>query len=99
MKPSQVTEQMKSSFLAAWFARKDKESAVTPGIAAALTAMPDDLLRELARERGCMMVPAEKFKRWMYLAEESRSLLIDHEMNEFLAANAVPTIDGGANHD
>ena len=28
-------------------------------VAAAMTAMPDDLLRELVRERGWVMVPAE----------------------------------------
>lgn len=60
MKPEQVTDEMIDSYCVARLkCDGDPLEESASGIAAALTAMPDDLLREIVRERGCVMVPAE----------------------------------------
>ena len=62
MKPEQVTDEMTAAAHSALYAASvhdldatDDELRAT--LAAALTAMPDALLRELVRERGWVMVP------------------------------------------
>ena len=62
MKPEQVTDEMYEEYRwnrLDWRTPANQRLESCQGIAAALTAMPDDLLRELARERGCVLVPRD----------------------------------------
>ena len=62
MTPEQVTDKMDQALQEPLSKNYDDiYSAVLRkrGIAAAINAMPDDLLRELVKERGCVLVPRE----------------------------------------
>ena len=63
MQPSDLPQVMYKAAMAeldTWSsALRATPSAIGYAVAAALTAMPDDLLRKLVAERGCVMVPRE----------------------------------------
>lgn len=60
MKPKQVTDERLKAYARACLKLGMGVPFAREATAAAINAMPDDLLRELCKERGCVMVPNRK---------------------------------------